>query len=173
MYKNRYLWGFIAGYAKWTDFHMSPKQFDALCGVRLVISRRSYIYMIYQMRCHIWRHWLHTIHSFIYIRCILMGTLSRKAHMFHRNLTWFSIHECLLTCWPDFSISTHDLGNQSEIKDISTLRPGPGTEFRGGSWSDSQIGWGPHIFKVLPGCITAHSKTPMGEHATLNYVKLR
>ena len=76
-------------------------------------------------------------------------------------------------CWPNFSISTHDLGNQAEIKDISTLTPGPGTEFRGGSRSDSQIGWGTHIFKVLPGCITADSKTPMRQHATLDYVKLR
>ena len=65
------------------------------------------------------------------------------------------------------------LGNQAEIKDISTLRPGPGTEFRGSSCSDSQIGWGPHIFKVLPGCIKAHSKTAMSEHATLNYFILR
>ena len=88
-----------------------------------------------------------------------------------RNLVY--VHKCLLTCWPNFSISTHDLGNESEIKDISTLRPGPGTEFRGGSSSDSQIGWGPHIFKVLPECITADSKAPMSEHATFNYVKLR
>ena len=45
-----------------------------------------------------------------------------------------------------------------------TLRPAPSTEFRGGSHCDSQIGWGPHIFKVLPGCITTDSKTPIDEH---------
>ena len=42
-----------------------------------------------------------------------------------------------------------------------TLRPAPSTEFRGGSCRDSQIGWRPHICKVLPGCIRTHSKTPM------------
>ncbi len=54
-----------------------------------------------------------------------------------------------------------------------TLRPAPSTEFQGGSCCGGEIGWGPHICKVLPGCITADSKTPMGEHVTLSYVKLR
>ena len=45
-----------------------------------------------------------------------------------------------------------------------TLRPAPSTEFRGGSCRDSQIGWRPHICKVLPECIKAHSKTPMHLH---------
>ena len=31
----------------------------------------------------------------------------------------------------------------------------------------------PISFKVLPGYMTADSKTPMSEHARLNYVKLR
>ena len=72
-----------------------------------------------------------------------------------------------------FSYSRNDSGNRVEVKDISTLRPAPSTEFGGGSHCDNQIGWGSHIFKVLPGCITADSKTPMSEHATLNYVELR
>ena len=53
-----------------------------------------------------------------------------------------------------------------------TLRPAPGTEFEGGSQCDNQIRREANICKVLPGCITADSKTPMGEHVTLNYVKL-
>ena len=66
----------------------------------------------------------------------------------------------MLTCWPSFSISRNDSEIQAKIKDISTLRPAPSTEIRGGSHCDSQIGWGPHICKVLPRCITAHFKTP-------------
>ena len=42
-----------------------------------------------------------------------------------------------------------------------TLRPAPSTEFEGGSQCDSQIRWGAHICKFLPGCLTADSKTPM------------
>ena len=45
-----------------------------------------------------------------------------------------------------------------------TLRLAPSTEFRGGSCRDSQIGWRPHICKVWPGCIKAHSKTPTHLH---------
>ena len=56
----------------------------------------------------------------------------------------------MLTCWPRFSICRNDLGNQAEIKDISTLRPAPSTEFRGGYCCGSQIGWGGHIFKAKP-----------------------
>ncbi len=64
-----------------------------------------------------------------------------------------------------------------------TSRPAPSTEFRGGSHCDSQIGWGRHICKVLPGCITKHSKTPTNVHIAVlhlwlwklrdNVVKLR
>ena len=53
----------------------------------------------------------------------------------------------MLTYWPRFSISRNDLGNQAEIKDISTLRMAPSTEFRGGSCGGSQIGWGPIFAK--------------------------
>ena len=53
-----------------------------------------------------------------------------------------------------------------------TLRPAPSTEFQGGPCCSSQIDWGPNICKVLPGCTTADSETPMGEHVALNYVKL-
>ena len=77
------------------------------------------------------------------------------------------MHKYTLTCWPRFPISRNDLQNQDEVKDISTLRPAPSTEFRGGSCCDSQIGWGPHICKVLPRCITAHSKTPTNLHITV------
>ena len=66
-----------------------------------------------------------------------------------------------MTFWPRFSNSRNDLGNQVKVKDISTLRPVPSTEFRGGSCCGSQISWGPHICKVLPGCIKTCSKTPM------------
>ena len=72
-----------------------------------------------------------------------------------------------------FSISTNDLGNQAEIKAISTLRPAPSTEFRGGSHCDSQIGWGHHICKVLRGCIMTHSKTPTNLHITVLHWALR
>ena len=78
-----------------------------------------------------------------------------------------------MTFWPRFAISRNDRGNLVKVEDMFTLRPAPDTEFRGGSCCDSQIGWGPHIFKVLPGCITADSKTTMSEHATLNYANLR
>ena len=71
-----------------------------------------------------------------------------------------------MTFWPRFSTSRNDLGNQAEIKDISTLRLAPSTEFRGGSCCGSQIGWGGHIFKILPRCIPAHSKTPTKSHIT-------
>ena len=66
-----------------------------------------------------------------------------------------------MTFWPRLAISRNDLGNLVKVKDMFTLRPAPGTEFRGGSCCGSQIGWGPHICKVLSGCITADSKTPM------------
>ena len=51
------------------------------------------------------------------------------------------------------------LTNQVEVKDITTLRPGPCKEFRSGSHCGSEIGWGCHICKKMPGCIKAHSKT--------------
>ena len=60
-----------------------------------------------------------------------------------------------------------------EIRDVFTLRLAPSTEFRGGSCCSSQIDWGPNIRKVLPGYVTADSKTPMGEHVTLNYNRIR
>ncbi len=50
------------------------------------------------------------------------------------------------------------------------LRRAPGTELEGGSQCDSQIRWEAHICKVLPGYVKADSKTPMGEHVTLNYI---
>ena len=53
-----------------------------------------------------------------------------------------------------------------------TLRPAPSTEFQGGPCCSSQIDWGPNICKVLPGCITADSKTPMDEHVTLSYIRI-
>ncbi len=59
------------------------------------------------------------------------------------------------------------------MKDMFNLRPAPSTEFRGHSCCGSQIGWGPNSCEVLPGCITADSKTPMGEHVMLNYINLR
>ncbi len=66
-----------------------------------------------------------------------------------------------MTFWPWFAISRNDLGNLVKVKDMFTLRPAPGTEFRGGSCCGCQIGWGPHICKVLSGCISADSKTPV------------
>ena len=79
----------------------------------------------------------------------------------------------MLTYWPRFSISNNDSGNEVEVRDISTLRPAPSTECRGGSCCDSQMGWGPHICKVLPGRITTEIKTHIGEHNYDIYVKLR
>ena len=76
-------------------------------------------------------------------------------------LGYFSVHEYRTTFWPRFAISRNDLGNLVKVKDMFTLRPAPGTEFRSGSCCGSQIGWGPHICKVLSGCTTADSKTPM------------
>ena len=66
-----------------------------------------------------------------------------------------------MTFWPRFPICRNHLGNLVEVKDMLTSRPAPSTEFRGGSCLDSQIGWRPNIFKVLPGCIKAYSKTPI------------
>ena len=54
-----------------------------------------------------------------------------------------------------------------------TSTPAPSTEIRGGANCDSQIAWGPHIDNVLPGCIAADSKTPIGVHVMQNYDKLR
>ena len=78
-----------------------------------------------------------------------------------------------VTFWPRFSTSRNDSWNWVEVKDILTLRPAPSTEFRGGSHCDSQIGWGPHICKVLPGCIITHSKTPMNLHIIVLFWALR
>ena len=72
-----------------------------------------------------------------------------------------------MTLWPRFAISRNDLGNWVKVKDMFTLRPAPSTEFRGGSCCGSRIGWGPHICKVLPGCIITHSKTPINIHVTV------
>ena len=66
-----------------------------------------------------------------------------------------------MTFWARFYGSRNDLGKQVKVKYILTLRPVPGTEFRGGSCSGSQISWGPHIGKVLPGYIKRRSKTPI------------
>ena len=91
------------------------------------------------------------------LRCILLGTSfgQRKS-----EIAYFDV----LTFWPSFAIFKNDLGNWAKVKDIVTLRPATSTEFRGGSCCGSQIGWGPHICKVLPGCIIAHSKTPVNLH---------
>jgi hypothetical protein len=72
-----------------------------------------------------------------------------------------------MTFWPRFSISRNDLRNRVKVEDMCTLRPAPSTEFRGGSCCDSQIGWGPHTCKVLPGGIIAESKTPVNIHVEL------
>ena len=77
------------------------------------------------------------------------------------------MHKYRMTFWPRFAISRNDLGNWVKVKDMFTLRPAPSTEFRGGSCCGSQIGWGPHICKVLPGCIITHSKTPINIHVTV------
>ena len=69
-------------------------------------------------------------------------------------------------------ISRNDLGNQIKIVDISTSRPASGAAFRGGSCCDGQIGWGPHICKVLPGCMIARSKTPTHVYGTTKLHKL-
>ena len=77
-----------------------------------------------------------------------------------------------MTFLPRFAISRNNLGKLVKVKDMFTLRPAPGTEFRGGCCCSSQIDWGPNICKVLPGSITTDSKTPMGEHVMLSYAKL-
>ena len=77
-----------------------------------------------------------------------------------------------MTFWPRLAVSRNDRGYLVKVKDMFILRLAPSTEFEGGSQCDSQIRWEAHICNFLPGCITADSKTPMGEHATLNYVKL-
>ena len=51
------------------------------------------------------------------------------------------------------------------------LRPATSTEFGGCSHYGSQISWGRHICKVLPGCIKQHSKTPINTH-TPKYTKI-
>ena len=78
-----------------------------------------------------------------------------------------------MTFRPRFSISGNELGNQVKVEDISTLRPAPSTECRGGSCCDSQMGWGLHICKALPGRITTEIKTHIGEPNSDIYVKLR
>ena len=45
-------------------------------------------------------------------------------------------------------ISRNSFTNQVPIEGIRTLRPAPRSEFQGGSYSGSQIGWGDHICKV-------------------------
>ena len=67
-----------------------------------------------------------------------------------------------LTCWPSFSISRTNSGYQAEIKDISTLALAASTKIRDGACCDSQIGWRPHICKVLPGCIMKDSEISIG-----------
>ena len=78
----------------------------------------------------------------------------------------YSLHECTLAFWPRFLFSKNARGNQVKLKDMLTLRLAPMTECQGGSRCDSQIGWRPYVCKVLPGCITAHSKTPTNVHIT-------
>ena len=73
---------------------------------------------------------------------------------------------------PSFSVSRNDPDNFVKISDMFTLRPAPSTAFQGGPCRSSQIDWSADICKVLPGCIATDSKTPMGEHVMLNYVKL-
>jgi hypothetical protein len=68
--------------------------------------------------------------------------------------------------------NSRDVGIVVKVKDICTLSSAPGAEFRGDSPCDNQIGWEVNIFKVLPGCITADSKTLMGEHVTSNDITL-
>ena len=70
-----------------------------------------------------------------------------------------------MTLRPSFSLSRNDPGNQVEIKDMITLRPAHRAEFQAGSRCDRQIGWKGHIYKILPGCQTLNSKTPMKGHA--------
>jgi hypothetical protein len=78
-----------------------------------------------------------------------------------------------MTFWPRFQVSRNDLGNFVEMKDMFTLKPAPGKEVQGGPCCSSQVDWGPNICKALPGCITTDSKTPMGEHVELNYIRIR
>ena len=44
---------------------------------------------------------------------------------------------------------------------MGALRPVPRTEFRGDSCCASHFAWRYNIFKMLPGGIETHSKTPM------------
>ena len=78
-----------------------------------------------------------------------------------------------MTFWPRFSFSRNDIRNLVKIKDLFALRPAPSTEFRRGSHCDVQIGCGPHICKVLPGCIMTHSKTSINLHIIVLYWALR
>ena len=66
-----------------------------------------------------------------------------------------------MTSWPRFPISINDLGNWVKVEDMLTLRRALSTEFCGVFCRDCQIAWRPHIRKVLPGCIIAHSTTPV------------
>ena len=77
-----------------------------------------------------------------------------------------------MTFWPRFSFSRNDSGHFVEVKDTFTLRLASGTEFRGSSCCDSQIGRGPQICKVLPECIPAHPKTPANVHITDKICKI-
>ena len=62
--------------------------------------------------------------------------------------------------------SRNEPGDLVEMEDIFILRPASSTEFRAGSCCDSEVGWGPRMCKVLPGCIIAHSQTPTHVHGT-------
>jgi hypothetical protein len=56
---------------------------------------------------------------------------------------------------------------------LSCCRNGPPwAEFRGGPYWSSQIDWGSKICKVLPGCMTADSKTPMYDSRFCNHMCL-
>jgi hypothetical protein len=57
-----------------------------------------------------------------------------------------------MTLWPRLSTSRSDIGNGVEVEDMFTLRPAPSTEFQDGC--GSQVGWGAHVCKVVPGCMT-------------------
>ena len=44
---------------------------------------------------------------------------------------------------------------------MGALRPVPSTEFRGDSCRASHFAWRCNIFKIVPGGIETHSKTPI------------
>ena len=77
----------------------------------------------------------------------------------YKKLIYLFIY--LLTFWSRFYWSRNYPRNQVRIKDILILRPVPSTEFRGGSRGASHFAWRCNIFKILPGGVETHSKTPI------------